>query len=197
MLVVLVVFACLMVGKLFAIDLESWNVVDMRYSEPSYSFLQATMRLIDFGVIIALLAFGYLVLAGDASAKLARYGAGGMAMALLFIFLSLEVNSAFGHFVPGLRAGSVSILWSLFALACLLAGIWKNFAILRYVALGLFVVVGWKVFFSDLTRLEPLYRIVAFIVLGVLVLCASFIYMKFRSSFATQSPVPEESHEPV
>lgn len=193
MLIVLVAFVWLMLGKLFAIDLNSWNVVEMRYAEPSYSFLQATMRLIDFGVIIAFLAFGYRVLAGDASAKMARRCAGGLALALLFIFLSLEVNTAFSHFLPGLQAGSVSILWSLFALACLLAGIRKDFAALRYVALGLFIVVGCKVFFSDLTRLDPLYRIIAFIVLGVLVLCASFIYLKFRSSFTTRSLTQEES----
>jgi uncharacterized membrane protein len=191
---VLVVFACLILGKLFVIDLGSWNMVDLRYyAEPSYSFLNASMRLLDFGVIIAFLALGSRLLAGDAAAKLVRYGAGAAALALLFLFLSLEVNSALTFFVPGLRAGGVSILWSLFALACLLGGIWKDHAALRYVALTLFVVVGVKVFFSDLTRLDPLYRIIAFIILGVLVLCASFIYLRFRSTFATKTPLPEES----
>ncbi len=80
----------------------------------------------------------------------------------------------------------MSILWSLFAIGCLLGGIWKHVRALRYAALALFAIVGWKVLFSDLVRLDPLYRIIAFIILGVLVLCGSFIYLKYRSTFDSQ-----------
>jgi uncharacterized membrane protein len=111
----------------------------------------------------------------------------------LFLFLSLEVNTFLAHYVPGLRAGGVSILWSLFALGCLLGGIWKDVGVLRYVALALFAVVGWKVFFSDLARLDPLYRIVAFLLLGILVLCGSFIYLKYRSAFTTPAASAEDT----
>ena len=86
----------------------------------------------------------------------------------------------------------MSILWSLFAIGCLLGGIWKDLPALRYVALGLFAVVGWKVLFSDLARLDQLYRIVAFIILGILVLVASFIYLKYRSTFASPGASPED-----
>ena len=152
-----------------------------------YSFLEAGMRLVDFGAIIAFLFFGFRFLAGDVAARLARNLSGIAALVLLFIFLSLEVNTFLTHFVPRSQAGGVSILWSLFAIGCLLGGIWKNLRALRFVALGLFAVVGCKVLFSDLARLDPLYRIVAFIILGVLVLCGSFIYLKYRATFASQA----------
>ena len=42
-----------------------------------------------------------------------------------------------------------------------------------------------KVFLVDLARLDQIYRIVAFIVLGVLVLSGSFLYLQYRQTFAT------------
>lgn len=190
---VLIVFATLMLGKLFFIDLPSWSVQEMLYAGESYSFLEAAMRLVDFGAIIAFLYFGFRLLAGDVAAELARMLSGAAALVLLFVFLTLEVNTFLTDFVPGLRAGGVSILWSLFAIGCLLAGIRKDARALRYVALVLFAVVCWKVLFSDLARLDPLYRIVAFIILGILVLCGSFIYLKYRSTFTTPTASPEET----
>lgn len=191
-LAILIVFVCLLLGKLFLVDLPSWSVQEMGYGGDSYSFLQGTMRLLDFGAIIAFLYFGFRLLAGDVRAELARGLSGTAALVLLFIFLTLEVNTFLGHFVPGFQRGGVSILWSLFAIGCLLGGIWRDLRALRYVALGLFAVVGWKVLFSDLARLDPLYRIVAFMILGVLVLCGSFIYLKYKSTFATLSTPPED-----
>jgi uncharacterized membrane protein len=116
-------------------------------------------------------------------------------LALLFIFLTLELNTFLACYVPDFRAGGVSILWSLFAIGMLLFGIWNDLQALRYTALALFTLVVWKVFFSDLARLDQIYRIVAFLVLGALVLCGSFIYLKYRQTFTTKSP-PAEVQEP-
>jgi uncharacterized membrane protein len=46
------------------------------------------------------------------------------------------------------------------------------------------IVVG-KIFFVDLSGLEQLYRIVAFIALGIIVLICSFLYLKYRHRFTT------------
>lgn len=188
----LLIFSAAMVVKLFAFDLPFWQVAGMRLYTGDYSFLDAAMRLLDFGAIIAFLYCGFRLLVGDVRAKLAGQVFGCAALALLFVFLSLEVNTFLEHYIPGLRAGGVSILWSLFAVGLLLGGIWKDLQRLRYVALGLFAVVAWKVFFSDLARLDQIYRIVAFAVLGVLVLSGSFIYLKYRHAFATKSASAEE-----
>jgi len=188
---VLIVFACMLLGKLFLFDLGSWQTTEMMYYG-EYSFLEAGMRLVDFGAIIAFLYFGFRLLAGDVAARLAGNLSGAAALVLLFVFLTLEVNTFLAYFLPGSQAGGVSILWSLFAIGCLLGGIWKNLRALRYVALGLFAIVGWKVLFLDLARLDQLYRIVAFMILGVLVLCGSFIYLKYRSTFANQGESLED-----
>ena len=184
LLFAVVILASVTVGKLFVFDLPSWSVgQQMLYGGESYSFLEAGMRLLDFGLIVGFFWFVFRSLASDVTARVARLFAGFLGLALLFLFLSLEVNTFLTHFVPGLRAGGVSILWSLFAIGCLLGGIWRDLRPLRYIALTLFAVVGWKVLFSDLSRLDQVYRIVAFGVLGLLVLAGSFIYLKHRSTF--------------
>lgn len=189
----LVVFVAALVVKLFVFDLPFWRVAGMKAYAGDYSFLEAAMRLLDFGAIIAFLYCGFRLLVGNVQARQAGKVLGCAALALLFVFLSLEVNTFLGHYVEGLRPGGVSILWSLFAVGMLLGGIWKNVPGLRYVSLGLFSVVAWKVFFFDLAHLDQIYRIVAFAVLGLLVLSGSFIYLKYRHTFLTKSAPAEEA----
>jgi len=111
----------------------------------------------------------------------------------LFVFSTLEVNSFLYRFVPDLRAGGVSILWSVFALALIIAGMWKDVRAIRYIGLALFAVVAWKVLFFDLGRLDQFYRIIAFIILGVVVLSGSFVYLKCRPMLAAAK---KEENEP-
>jgi uncharacterized membrane protein len=102
---------------------------------------------------------------------------------MLFVYLTLEVNSYLESYYPGLRAGGESILWALFALALILRGIAKNIAPVRYLGLALFTIVSFKVFFVDLERLDQFWRIVAFGILGVLLMAGSFVYLKYREKF--------------
>jgi uncharacterized membrane protein len=193
---ILAAFGCGLLAKLFLFDLPSWNLIHEVMLYPGdYSFLEAAMRLLDFGVIIAFLGLAFGLLQREAQARIAGRLSGGCALALLFIFLTLELNTFLACYVPDFRAGGVSILWSLFAIGMLLFGIWNDLQALRYTALALFTLVVWKVFFSDLARLDQIYRIVAFLVLGALVLCGSFIYLKYRQTFTTKSP-PAEVQEP-
>jgi uncharacterized membrane protein len=195
-LVVAVIFTAGMLAKLFLCDLPSWNINDsLLYGVGHYHILDAGMRLLDFGMIIAFCCLAFRLLAKDTQAKTVRKVAGVAAIALSFIFLTLEVNSSLAVYVPEFRAGGVSILWSLFAIALLLSGIWKNLKPLRYTALTLFTVVAVKVFFNDLDQKDTFYRIIAFLVLGVLILCSSFIYLKYRQEFATKS-LPKEEIKP-
>lgn len=192
------VFLAAVLIKLFFFDLNSWDLIlgrdwhganswTIRYGG-DYSFQYALMRLLDFAAIIAFLSFAFLRFpATGAEAGNMRILLGGAALILLFIFLSLELNSMLYRYVPGLRSGGVSILWSLFGLSLVFSGIKTQQRALRLAGLALFAVVAWKVFFVDLARLEQLYRIVAFIVLGLLALVGSFAYMKYQQTFIMQA----------
>ncbi len=76
---------------------------------------------------------------------------------------------------------TLSVFWSLSAMALLILGFLRRVAPLRYLALGLFAVTIVKVFLFDLARLEMIYRIVSFMVLGVLLLFASWLYQRLSS----------------
>ncbi len=192
----LLAFVGALLAKLFVFDLPSWALApETLLYGGVYSFRDASFRLFDFGVIIAFMVLAYRLISGRGQGKDMGAGFGVAALALLFLYATLEVNTFLGVYVPGLRSGGISILWSLFALGFILAGILKDVRPLRYAGLLLFAVVAGKVFFVDLARLEQIYRIIAFVLLGILVLCGSLLYLKFETRFALKKN-PHESHEP-
>ncbi len=191
----LVLLVMIVVGKLIFVDLLHWHLSPFSVTRNGYSAsmiyrgdyspLSALMRLLDFAAVIAFLTFAWFGIrrAGresDFAGKLFPI----TALGLLFVYLSLELNTILYLYVPGLRSGGVSILWSVFALGLVMAGMRNDVPRLRLCGLGLFAVIAWKVFFFDLSRLEQIYRILAFIVLGVLLLSGSFLYMKYRQVLA-------------
>ena len=182
--------------KLVGFDLPSWglvfgpigagdNILTLRYGG-YYSFKLALMRLLDFAAIIGFLVFGFQRLTQGDGGKL-RQWLGAASLILLFTFLSLEVNSILYQYVPGFRSGGVSILWSIFALSLVFNGIKRRMPPLRLAGLALFALVAWKVFFIDLARLEQIYRIVAFILLGMLALGGAFFYMRYQQTFFSKA----------
>lgn len=184
----LILFVGGMLFKLIAFDLPSWSLHhDLLYVRDYYSFGDAGLRLLDFGAVVAFFAFASRMLLGQTSARQMGVIMGSLGLGSLFVFLTLEVKTFLHSFMPGLQSGGVTILWSLFALGLLVPGIKKNIRSLRYVGLVLFTIVAGKVFFVDLDDLDQMYRIVAFILLGILVLSGSFLYLRSRQTFETPS----------
>jgi uncharacterized membrane protein len=192
LLILLLLFVCGLLIKLFGFDLPGWTVTGQVLYGGPYSFRDAALRLVDFGAIVGFFAAAYALLVGRPHARSAGVFLGFSGLVLLFIYLTLEVNSFLHTYVEGLRPGGISILWSLFALGLILRGIGKDVRTLRYLGLALFAIVAWKVFFVDLSRLDQFYRIIAFILLGILVLSGSFIYLKYRETFALKAPTDAE-----
>lgn len=188
----LVPFIAVVLIKLLTMDLPSWNAEENLLYMGPYSFRDALMRAIDFGALIGFLAVAYSLLAGRAAAAQVRPLFGFTALAMLFIYLTLEVNTFLHEYRDGFRSGGVSILWSIFALTLIIRGIAKNAPIVRYLGLGLFTVVAVKTLFFDLAQRDPFYRIIAFVLLGVLMLAGSFVYLKYREKFTTDSPKPQK-----
>jgi hypothetical protein len=179
--------AVAVVGKAFLFDLPSWDAdVDLLYGG-DYSFRDALMRLINFGAIVGFFGGSYALIAGQGRAAEIRSVLGAAGLGMLFIYLTLEVNSYLHAFHPGLQAGGVSIVWAAFALGLILRGIAKNVPGVRYFGLALFAIVSGKVFFHDLASLDPFWRIIAFVLLGVLLLAGSFVYLRYREKFETEA----------
>ena len=88
-------------------------------------------------------------------------------------------------FAPGFRSGAVTLVWTLFAFALLFAGIRLRGRWLRWCGLALFALAVFKLLVSDLDGLATLYRIIAFISTGVLLVLGSFVYLTYKPLFET------------
>ncbi len=75
---------------------------------------------------------------------------------------------------------ALSLLWTLYALAAISAGIWRRVRPLRLFAIALLYLSILKVFLFDLSWLEQPYRIVSFFTLGVILLLVSLLYTRFE-----------------
>ncbi len=73
---------------------------------------------------------------------------------------------------------SLSLLWTGYGSALIGFGIQRKSALLRWQALTLFGLVAVKVFLYDSSFLERFYRIVSFLILGLVLLAVSFLYQR-------------------
>ncbi len=191
----LALFACLgaaVLAKLVFRDLPSWCLMEPFVTGPGYGPLDAAWRLVDFGAVIAFLAVAFQAVRGRREAVALRPILAVACLGTLLLYLTLETNSFLAEYRPGLRAGGVSIVWGLFALALVLAGIARNRWPLRRAGLALFAIVSGKVFLNDLASLDQFWRIVAFVILGLLLLAGSFLYLRFRETFAIAPQTGEQ-----
>jgi uncharacterized membrane protein len=78
----------------------------------------------------------------------------------------------------------LSILWTLYAFVAMGIGLQRQQGALRFGAIGLFALTVVKVFLVDLGRLDAGYRILSFVVLGGLLILASFLYTRYRERLA-------------
>ena len=74
----------------------------------------------------------------------------------------------------------LSVLWTLYAAAAMAWGFIRSAPAVRYAALGLFGLTIGKVFLADLATISTLYRIVSFLILGLVLLGVSFLYQRTR-----------------
>jgi uncharacterized membrane protein len=92
-----------------------------------------------------------------------------LAATLLAVLLFYEVS------------GSVlTVAWGVEGVALLIAGFPLNDRVQRLSGMFLFLVCILKLFVYDLRHLETMYRILSFIVLGLMLVGVSWIYTRFR-----------------
>ena len=109
--------------------------------------------------------------------------------------LSLDVWDLYGRMPSlGIDRGlaqnlALSVLWLVYALALLAVGVIKDSAAPRWQALALLGAVIVKVFFFDLSFLARFYRIVSFLLLGLVLLFVSFFYQRrSKTTDGTKEP---------
>lgn len=78
---------------------------------------------------------------------------------------------------------AMSIFWMLYAICLLVIGFWKRYRKVRMGGILLLIISILKLFFVDLWSLGQLYRIIASISLGLVLLGISFMYQKYKHVF--------------
>ncbi|HJR99348.1 MAG TPA: DUF2339 domain-containing protein [Flavobacterium sp.] len=87
------------------------------------------------------------------------------------------------------------ILWGLFSFVFLIIGIKKQWKNLRIIALSLLGLTILKLFIYDIKNVSETGKIIAFILLGVLVLIISFVYQKIKKLVVDDSSKPNSDEE--
>ncbi len=107
---------------------------------------------------------------------------------ILFAFITLSVrqvfddNNVLAH-QPGqasnLEMYSYSVVWLLFGIGLLFAGIYKQSRSIRYASMGVMLLAIGKVFLYDASELEGLLRVASFLGLGASLIGLSWVYSKY------------------
>jgi uncharacterized membrane protein len=89
---------------------------------------------------------------------------------------------------------SLSVTWGAYAIAMLAIGFWRKVRSLRLAALGLFGLTALKLVLIDMAKIQEVYRIISFLVLGVLMIGASYLYHRVEKRLSI-SATPGDSQQ--
>jgi uncharacterized membrane protein len=183
------------------VDVEGWQRLPAALQMPVLN-----LRFVSGLLIAGLYAlYGWMAPTWPvrAEANRARLRALGVAAALLFLLwhASAEVRLLPLTGVPAaeaakLRNMALSILWTLYAFAMMALGMQRRVAALRIGAFVLFGVTIGKLFLVDLRELDAIYRILSFIVLGAMLVLASFLYARYRAQATDRNLPPTPPSRP-
>jgi len=85
-----------------------------------------------------------------------------------------------GLLYENVSGSMLTVAWGVQSIATLAAGFGLRNRPLRLTGLGLLLVCTGKLFFYDLRNLETMPRILSFVVLGLMLIAASWVYTRFR-----------------
>jgi uncharacterized membrane protein len=81
---------------------------------------------------------------------------------------------------------ALSTFWGVVGLAAIVAGLVADVRALRYGGLALLGLGVAKVFAYDLSELEQIYRVLSFIVVGIVMLAGAYAYQRVRRAAGSQ-----------
>ncbi len=82
---------------------------------------------------------------------------------------------------------SLSLVWSIYAVAALVVGFRLGIRPVRLAALGLLGLTAIKLLLVDMATVQQIYRIISFLVLGTMMIAASYLYHRLEKRLAEPS----------
>ncbi|MBY0502922.1 MAG: DUF2339 domain-containing protein [Bryobacteraceae bacterium] len=138
----------------------------------SFSLAEAPFRLAAGLLVVAGLFLGHHLANRDPLAKFERWAKP--------IYAILGAALLAGILYSQVSGPMLTVAWSIEGVALLIAGFVTAERVMRFSGLGFFLFCILKLFFYDLASLQGLPRIASFIVLGVLLMAASWLYTRYR-----------------
>jgi hypothetical protein len=117
-----------------------------------------------------------------------------IANALTLMILSMEIWGYFSREIYDMqvmdnignirsaRNLSLTAIWAVYAIALLILGISRRSRYMRLAGLGLFFIPIIKVYVYDVFALEQVYRIFAFVGLGILLVVSGYLYNRYKEA---------------
>ncbi len=99
---------------------------------------------------------------------------------LAFAVMNVEVAAWFFDYAISARFAAISVLWAICAITLMILGFWNDLVVLRRCSFVLFAATLLKVFLWDMAKVSTPYRIVSFLVLGLMLIGASYLYHRFK-----------------
>ncbi len=94
-------------------------------------------------------------------------------------YSSWEIYNALAYFKLSFSYNfSLSLTWVLIAVLVFISGLMRDSKVLRFLALGLFLVTTLKVMLNDLSYMPIVFRIIILTIVGLILLAVSFAYQK-------------------
>jgi uncharacterized membrane protein len=161
--------------------LERWVTMALIFAAP-YFMRRVTVKEIEHTAP----AFSFAPIAQIPPVLLGIFGT------LLFVILTLETSAFFYENLPQARFASISVIWAMFSIVLMISGFRKNSDRMRKIALGLLFLTTFKVFLFDIRNISTPYRILSFIVLGLILILISYLYNQAKGRLLT---IEEEKRE--
>ncbi|MEW6347529.1 MAG: DUF2339 domain-containing protein [Thermodesulfobacteriota bacterium] len=148
------------------------------------------------GLAVAITAFGYVYVARACAESFPSYRSeltavlGGLAGIFPLFLLSLEVYSYCHSTIKDFASArwvaqmSLSLVWSVYAVATLVLGFLLGIRSVRLAALGLLGLTAIKLLLVDMATVQQIYRIISFVVLGIMMIVASYLYHRLEKRLA-------------
>ncbi len=191
----------LLLYLILAVKVFLWDIAGETFFTGLAYGAASEKRLLTGGVFIAAMFLGGIFLRSasereiresryDLSGDCSCFGWAGFFLAapvvLFFLYSSFELHQALREFLAGFSRGGLSVWWGLWAVALLFFGITGGNGTLRRISLFLFGFCTLKIFIYDLANLSSLYKVTAFIILGILMLAGAVLYTRFRDRFSNR-----------
>jgi len=167
--------------------------------DAGYILLVNGRFLAALAVVATLFGFARVLWSADED-RIAAQAVCGAGIVALFLLLSVETYLYFQEAVANARHAawaaqmSLTILWGIYATVMLLIGFSKNVRTMRLSALGLFAATALKLVLVDMASIEGIYRVLAFMVLGCLMIGASYVYHRVEKRMLAASSTTSEQH---